>query len=70
MKNTFLEIKFQIILFIAVLDSSHTVDYIQISNYEKIPNIDQDIHNFIMHSSAQSVPGVPKMGSEKWAVGH
>ena len=36
-----------IILFIAVLERSHIVEYVVIFNYEKNPNIDQDINNFM-----------------------
>ena len=36
-----------IILFIAFLERSHIVEYVAIFNYEKNPNIDQDINNFM-----------------------
>ena len=36
-----------IILFIAVLERSHIVEYVAIFNYEKKTNIDQDINNFM-----------------------
>ena len=52
----------KIILFIAVLDRSCTLEYVEIFNYEKTPNIDQDIRKT---AECRRVPGVPNMAPEK-----
>ena len=48
-------------LFIAVLERSHCVEYVETLNYEKNPNIDQDINNFMYSRLPNRLREVPKI---------
>ena len=62
-----------IIFFIAVLERSHIVECVAIFNYEKIPNIDQDITILMIIDCRIDCREVPKMirkngqfGTDEW----
>ena len=58
------------ILFIAVLERSHCVEYVETLNYEKNPNIDQDINNFMYSRVPNRLPRTAENAPKKRAIRH